>query len=177
MGKSYLTREKIISKYDRVLIADPMEEYYKALSFSNTEALLTYCLEHRVFRVRNSNVYEFDDLVYSAMQAENCLLVIEESQRYLPAKGNLSSMFSDMIFRGRHYACSVLLIMQRFSSTHIDVRSQWTQIYTFRQTEKLDTNWLRQTTGYELEELENLAPGMYYHITPHSVELLGNKFS
>ena len=170
-GKSFLFDE-YIKKFPRVLLMDPLQEHKNFIEFENIEDLIAHCLAHKTFHVSISDIREFPSLCHISMGLTRCVLAVEESQRFLPSRGNLDPYFLETVYRGRHRAVSILLIMQRLSTVHIEPRSQWTKIITFQQSDLNDTTWLRNTTGNDLECLENLEIGEYYEITPHTKKLM-----
>ena len=169
MGKTRWTRAYLKTQH-RVILIDPMGEH-AGVEFENTDDMIDYIKEYRVFRVRTENVSDFPMVCAIAYAARRCVLVVEESQRVLPA-GNkeLPSTFSDIVYRGRHRRVSLILISQRASTIHIAGRSQWTRLIIFNQTEPADVQWLLNTTGFDLDPA-NLPQSHYYDVRPGGFEL------
>jgi DNA helicase HerA-like ATPase len=166
-GKSYFLKN-LLHNENRVILMDCLGEYEKFQSFVSRYDLINYCLTHKIFRVSSQEFEDFPNLCHLAMGLTHCVLAIEEAQRFFPAKSFLNEYFSEIVYRGRHRAVSIIMVAQRPSSLHITPRSQWTKIISFQQTDKHDTDWLRQTSGYNLINLEKLNVGEYYEITPHT---------
>jgi len=139
--------------------------------FQDTDAMIDHIMENRVFRVRTEAIDDFPMVCSIAYAARRCVLVVEESQRVLPS-GNkeLPPSFSDIIYRGRHRRCSLILISQRASTIHIAGRSQWTRLIIFNQTEPNDVAWLLNTTGFDLDPA-NLPQGHYYDVNPGNFQV------
>jgi DNA helicase HerA-like ATPase len=171
-GKSFLAKEILIQQFKRLLIACPTdEEYPNAVEFETIEEYWEHVSKHKIFRVLNRNVFDLNALLAIGLELGNCCVCIEEAQRYMPVHSTLSDQMLKFILEGRHRNMSGILISQRPSKVNIDIRSQWTRIFSFWQTEKADVDWLRGVTGFDLEKLESLRVGEYYEITPHSAEI------
>lgn len=171
MGKTLWTR-KYIRALKRVIILDPLSEYDGATTFEEFSDLVSHVESNNVFRVGYPNMTDFDRLCDLARCIDQCTLVCEESQRIIPPRMLLSESFEDLIYRGRHTRTSLILVAQRASTVNIAVRSQWSRMVTFRQTEPRDLSWIEDATGLEIEkEISGLDKWEYYDITPKSCEL------
>ncbi len=63
------------------------------------------------------------------------LVVVDEADRYLPsAQGKRDGLLEDLVLRGRHRGCSLLLCTQRPALVGYDVRSQANRIVVYRLT-------------------------------------------
>lgn len=94
------------------------------------------------------------DLVYSS---GDLLFVIEEIDTFLSinSKGN-DFNFLNIIQRGRHRNIDVIGITQRPYSIPAILRSQAKIIYSFRQFENRDIEWLRQVFSEQAERARDL---------------------
>lgn len=161
----------MLKEYNRVIIIDPMDEY-TAQEFDDLGDMVDHITSHKIFRCKTINTSEFESLCLVCMEVGNITLVIEEAQRVLPSRSQMPEAFEDVIFRGRHRAVNVVLVAQRASSVNINVRSQYSRIVTFNQSERADVQWLEDVSGYDLPDLKDLSIGEYYDITPKKCEKL-----
>jgi len=165
-GKTQWTK-RFIRGLPRVIIVDPLDEYDGLLAES-TEALIDAIENRKVFTVRTLLLEDFPFICQVARVAGPCTLVVEETQRILPPRVDVPESFSDLIYRGRHYGVSVVMVSQRPMTVNLVARSQWTQLITFRQVETSDVRWIQQVTG-SVADL-NLPILSYFHFTLHGVE-------
>lgn len=152
----------------RVIVLDPLGKI-PCQYFDDLEELADHTMNNRVFRVGSEYVPDFPSLCAVCKVVKDNTFVIEESQRVIPPRTDLDPAFEDLIYRGRHDRVSILAIAQRPSTVHIALRSQFTRLIVFRQTEVSDLRWIEQVTGEDLA-LSELAILEYYDITPNGVE-------
>lgn len=91
------------------------------------------------------------------------LVAVDEADRYLPtAQGHRDGMLADLVLRGRHMGCSLLLCTQRPALVGTDVRSQASRIVVFRLSAEDDikavTKIAPELRGRE-SEIESLPRG------------------
>ena len=164
MGKTQWTKG-FLRTQKRVIVLDPQGEY-NFLEFDNAHSLIDYVYKKKIFRVECSDLREFPTLCFGSTLIPKTLLVIEESQRVLAPKQKLPLEFEDIVYRGRHSETSLLLVAQRATTIDIAVRSQFSQLIVFRQTEKHDLNWISDVTGEDFNEVvHGLKQLEYLHIT------------
>lgn len=169
MGKTVWSKNYIRTQ-KRVVIIDPQGEY-NYQEFDKADDLISYIYKRKIFRVKCCDLREFTNLCFGVTLVPNTLLVIEESQRILAPKLKIPQDFEDIIYRGRHTETSLLLIAQRATTIDIAVRSQFSQLVVFRQSEKGDLNWLSDVTGHDLnDEVLNLKVLEYLHITSTGIQ-------
>src|SRR5882672_2183136 len=165
MGKTRWTRAFLRSQ-ERVLVMDTQVEH-DGILFNDLGDMIEHIMKYRTFRVRTEFVDDFPLLCSIAFAAGKCWLVIEETQRILPAsRMEPPAAFLDVIYRGRHKQVNVLMVSQRPSTVHISARSQWSRIVTFRQTEPADVDWITNVSGFQAINPLTLPPSTYYEITP-----------
>jgi len=165
MGKTRWTRSFLKSQ-SRVFVMDTQVEH-DGILFNDLGDMIEHVMTYRTFRVRTEFVPDFDMLCKIAYAAGRCWLVIEETQRILPAsRMEPPAAFLDIIYRGRHKQVNVLMVSQRPSTVHIAARSQWTRIITFRQTEPADVAWITNVSGFDVNPL-TLPQSHYFDITPN----------
>lgn len=157
-GKTYWANE-FMQEHPRVLIADAGFEDFDATYVYNYPDLVEYLQDHetfnsgRVFRIG----YDFPpgehDLIFStALELRDLLLVLEEADRFdfsLPD-------YQNVVYRGRHFGISLLLVSLSPRNIPTEVRRQATRIVSFRQIFPDDIKWLAEIIGedaYKLVEL------------------------
>lgn len=156
-GKSQYTK-RIIKQHKRIIVIDPQIEYEALPMCDDLRSLADHINRNpRMFRVRYSDLRDFDAICDMASQVDNTLLIVEESQRIIPPNSKLTPAFENLVYRGRHSGTSIHLVAQRPTTVNIAVRSQYYEIISFRQTEKRDIGWITDVTGFEVEnDLRNL---------------------
>jgi hypothetical protein len=177
MGKSRWTKRYLKTK-KRVMICDGMDEH-EGQKFEDLSEMLDHCEQYPTFRVRSEWWQDAPMMAAIAMSVNDpkrfgegkkipeLVLAIEESQRALPAGAKpLPSSIENALYRGRHHHVTLVAISQRPSTVHIGLRSQWTRLVVFHQTEGADLNWLHQQTGEPEEAFSSLKPGEYFEFTP-----------
>jgi hypothetical protein len=168
MGKTRWSRAFLRSQ-SRVIVMDPMLEH-DGIVFDDLGDMIDHLMRYPTFRVRTEFLDDFPMLCSIVFATGRCWLVVEETQRILPAsRKELPAPFLDLIYRGRHKRVSLLMISQRPSTVHIAARSQWTRIITFNQTEPADIGWIQSASGFDVDPA-TLPPSWYYEITPTTFE-------
>lgn len=169
MGKSLWTKRHV-ARLPRLLVCDPQAEYASTLYCDDVGGLIARLQKMpRAFRLSTPDVEQFGLLSEAAMTVGRCWLVVDEAQRVLPPHTDLPAEFQDVVYRGRHPEVSLLVVAQRPTTVHLTARSQWNRIVTFCQTEKADTNWIRQVSGFDVEPRE-LGKFEYYDIAATGYE-------
>lgn len=169
-GKSFFAN-KFLWNYSRVAIIDPMQEYegLKCFDLEEVEKFTRY--SPHLFRVCLDRP-DLAEAVFSwGYNRGDMVIAVEEAQRVLPGgSAQIPEPILDAIYRGRHVNLSIVIIAQRASTVNIHVRSQWTRIIAFRQTEPDDIKYIMNQTGERLD-LAALPPWHYFDITPTGVTL------
>lgn len=166
MGKTRWTRAYLNAiREPRIIVMDTQVEH-DGILFADLGELIDHVMHYRTFRVRTEFVDDFPLLCSIAYAAGNCCLVVEETQRVLPASNREPpSSFLDIVYRGRHRRVSLIMVSQRPSTVHIAARSQWNRIICFRQTEPADVDWIESVAGVSIDPL-SLPQSAFYEITP-----------
>lgn len=169
-GKSLFFKTRVLPYYNRALIATPTDESYPyAREFHSDKALIRYAVENRVCRVlkRCRDQYDLSVLAATAMALGNSAFCCDEAAVYFRnQRAALTPILQDIIFRSRHRNVDVVLMAQRASTLNIDIRSQATEIITFRQIIEADIRALQYVAGKEaVPDLATLPVGSYYRIT------------
>lgn len=164
MGKTQWVRQ-YIRALKRVIAQDPMQEYEGMVSFETIPELIDHVQEYPAFHVRYEYADQFEMLCKVAWAAQNVTLLIEEAQRVIPPVGELPDIFTDLVYRGRHRRVSLILVAQRAHTIHIAVRSQFTGMVIFRQTERADVKWIQDVSGFDIDP-SGLKPLEFYMVKP-----------
>lgn len=166
MGKTRWTRAYLDAiKRPRIFVMDTQVEH-SGILFDGLGGMIDHVLHYPTFKVRTEYVDDFPMLCSIAYAAGHCCLVVEETQRVLPASyREPPSSFLDIVYRGRHRGVSLVMVSQRPSTVHIAARSQWNRIVCFRQTEPADVDWIESVAGVSIDPL-SLPQSHYYEITP-----------
>jgi DNA helicase HerA-like ATPase len=175
MGKSNYIKG-YLSELHRVIILDPLDEY-PGKDYTDIGEMIDYLESLKPdepFKVKSTNILHLDAMGEIVDSINDVTFIIEEAQRCLPAsRQELPDSLQRIIFLGRHFGRSLVIAAQRPSIVHIAARSQWTRIVTFNLTEVGDVKWLEGTSGYDVEnenDIRKLSVGDYFEITPGGFE-------
>jgi len=162
-GKSTLAK-KIIATHDRVVVFDPLSEYHGGLVLESFNDLVRYFETQApdsfflVCRFRGATLDETEQIYdYAARACDeigNLLVVIEEAEMFLNSRNEISYI-NNLISFGRHRGISILAIGRRPVEIAIRIRAQFTSIFSFRQTEPRDLQYL-EAWGFSSQELQSL---------------------
>jgi DNA helicase HerA-like ATPase len=177
-----------LSELKRVIILDPLAEY-PGLEFDDIAGMISHLESINAknlkteFCVKSCNVLDLENLCEIVADGDrrddpNAMrdihFIVEEAQRCIPASGErLPEALKKIIFQGRHFKRHIIIAAQRPSLVNIMVRSQWNRIVAFNLTEPADTDWIRNTSGFDIEsedDIKMLPMGDYLEITPGSIE-------
>ena len=175
-GKTYYANEYLY-EYNRVIIIDPLDEY-AGLAFNTYSDLIMHCMDNPIFRVKMIDIQPdtLEEVSSIAYGLGSCCLCVEEAQRSIPwGREELPESFADILYRGRHLNLSLVVVAQRASTINIALRSQYTKIISFSQTEQADLEWLFKCTGYkEVYDLRTFTGHEHFIITPSGIEKISN---
>ncbi len=123
------------------------------------DELIEHVKSHKLFSVKSLHRDDLPMLCAVANGASDCTLVIEEAQAMAPQSSeNLPEALEDVIYRGRHYNTTLVMVAQRASTIHIAARSQWRRLLVFGQSEDRDLSWLAGQTRLDEDEIYALPP-------------------
>lgn len=166
-GKSTLAK-KIIRRYSRVIVFDPLSEYHGGLVVRNFDEFASYFLVARkdffvVCRFQEDSEalvsLSYEMAAKAVWELSDCLLVLEESEQFLDSQ-NRESFINYLISFGRHRKISLLGIGRRPTELAIKLRAQFTSIISFQQTEPNDLRYM-EAIGFEDSELTGLEEYKY----------------
>lgn len=171
-GKTTLAK-KIRSKFSKVITFDPLSEY-DGIIFTDFESFSSYVMSlipdwgNSKFNItcRFTSDIDVESGLEFTRSLTDTLLVIEETEIYLNPRNPNRSLIEHIRY-GRHYNISLLCVARRSMEFNIDLRSQYSSIYTFRQSEERDLEVLKQ---YEFNETE------IRNLQPHSYIFIGEDF-
>lgn len=166
-GKTVLNKYILIKKFPRVLIIDPNDEY-KGLEFNSLNELIEYVEKHQVYKIKIFRLDWFEQICEIVLELGNVTLLVDEAQRVLPVREKMPEVFQEIVFQGRHKNINLILTSQRPSKVNIDIRSQFSKMFLFNQTEKKDIDWI-EDVSFDVPEISNLSKFEYYEITPDSI--------
>lgn len=107
------------------------------------------------------------DLVY---KCGNITFLVEEIDSFLTINtAGLDREFLNIVQRGRHREVELIGITQRPYAMPAILRSQCKELYTFRQFEKRDLEWLRGILGDRADEVEGLQQFEYIEFVEGSI--------
>jgi len=170
-GKSTLAK-RIIQRWKRVIVFDPLAEYTGGEVVYSFDAFCDYALEHKdaasftvICRFVGDTTSE-SDLSYEhaakiVRELRNCLLVLEESELFIDSR-TYDSAINWLISFGRHNGVSLIGIGRRPTELCVKLRSQFTTVVSFAQTEPNDLAYM-EGLGFDAEELSEL--DLYEFIT------------
>ena len=154
------------SSYERTIVFDPLSEYHGGLVCRSFDEFVSYFTSEypRTFKIvcrfRGETIEETDEMYDKAARAVweigNCLLVVEEAEQFL-SSGNESHFINYLISFGRHKQISILALGRRPVEISIKLRAQFTSIFSFRQTEPRDLEYL-SLWGFSPGDLSTLEP-------------------
>lgn len=168
-GKT-ITARRMVEEVGRAMIVDGgfAEDDFPGIRMGSFWEFHDYMKRNAdgLFRVRFCPTRaEFPYVCRWAKEAGDCLLVVDEADRYLRL-GDLDPEFMDLVMRGRHYGAnagvSLVIVAQNPMQVPIDVRRCSTSIIAFNNAEPADVEWLGKMMGRDMEPVfPMLKPGQY----------------
>jgi hypothetical protein len=168
-GKSTLIRELIKDK-KRLIVYDTLGEYTEGGAVVYDYATLCQALtklHDKTFRIIFQPLNpcrEFSavcDIIYSI---GNICFAVEEIDTFLCLNASgLDDNFLNIVQRGRHNDIELIGVTQRPFTIPAILRSQCKALYTFRQFEQRDIDWIKGMIGAEAEKVRDLKNFEYLH--------------
>lgn len=107
---------------------------------------------------------EFGDICELVYDCGDITFLVEEIDTFLSLNpAGLDRRFLNIVQRGRHRDIELIGITQRPYTMPAILRSQCKELYTFRQFEQRDIDWLRGILGHQADEVKNLKQFEYLH--------------
>jgi hypothetical protein len=174
-GKSHFTND-LIYKFPRTIILDPKRQYDGKL-LNSMASIKKYTEGNPVFRVMTGNVLLFTDLCRHAFDESKrsglgITLCVEETQRVIPDKNKkICDGLYDIVYRGGSVRVNLVMVAQRLTSIPITVRSQYTKLVTFNQTEPEDLKYFKSISQDPIMlEIPRLPVREYIEITTQQIQ-------
>lgn len=156
-GKSWWTK-LYHEKFSRCVVYDPAasfdveewvdpEEIFTRLTSEKPPATFDYGF------IQSEAVEGIGHLMFAV--GNNCFIIEELASVFDKGLMKTPEWAKNLIFFGRHQACSLVLVAQRPTYIPIDFRSQANRVITFCQHEGSDMDWL--TEFYGRERMKRLA--------------------
>lgn len=181
-GKTTLQRE-IINSRPRAFILDAGFQEFSAIHFTDHESLREY-LDTRGIHGGNFRAsYTPLESEYATMfgwarqigdQGEELTLVLEECDRFPTVDSKPA--FEELVTRGRHYGVHIGALSTYPFAVNPLLRRQATRIFSFRQNEPRDLEWLSKAMSPDaLSAIQELNDYEYVCWTPRTRELIKGK--
>lgn len=159
-GKTTLTRS-LIGEMRRVVIIDPMDQ------FPDAPALTVSGLHHEIatlplrqdYRARLiiTGVPAFDYVARLVLWRGDLTLLVDEVDIFAS-----SPMLREIVMRGRHARVNLIATSRRPAEVPRDLTSQASELYSFRQAEPRDLDYLRKYFGSSVtDQLPTLSEFSY----------------
>jgi energy-coupling factor transporter ATP-binding protein EcfA2 len=164
-GKSKLLAA-LSAKHPRRLVIDPKNQFPEIRLLDVKVELAEFLAAHPfpqpfAVRVCPISVEEFDTAIYLALWRKHVALSIDEADMFSGGKA-----LKEAIMRGRHDAVSILATTRRPYEIPRDLSSQAGELYSFRQHERRDLDYMRTYFGdAALEILPELDDHAYMRYT------------
>lgn len=163
-GKSTLAK-RIISHFKRVIVFDPLSEYAGDTIVNSLELFaetVTPLSDSDAFTIVCRFVHEsleettlaYDYAARIVWDIGDILLVLEETEMFLDSF-NKDSFINYLISFGRHRNVSLVGIGRRPAEIAVKLRSQFTSVFSFTQSEPRDLYYFEQL-GFDTAELSTL---------------------
>lgn len=160
-GKTTYIKNQI-SLYNRVIIFDLLGEftYYETANnlrnffqkLSNRKGDNFFVLDY--FNPKNSDE-DFRVVCEAVNRLKDIMLVVDEID-YFCSSHSIPKEFDEIVKRGRHQALQLIVATRRPHEIPPIIRSQVSQLITFRHIEPRDLQYLREIIDLPEEEISNL---------------------
>lgn len=138
-------------KRARVIIYDPMDEYYGDLVSSENEFIRSASRGASITRFFEPKLlHPILDLI---CDYGNCLLVIDEADRVFPRKKDMSPVVDEILRRGRHYNIGIVWASQRPTMCHTDLLGVSAMVVVGRLVSIADAQYVRCNYGIDIQAI------------------------
>lgn len=162
-GKTTLAK-KLVKGSKRVIVIDTLGEWGSKFGYDTLIQpiqLIDYLITHKTYKLafypKNQTDFNFACEVFFALRSID--LVIEEID-FWAKSSYIPDELSWLVRYGRHRNIRLIGIVRRSMSMPILIRSQARYIYTFKQTEPQDLEYMGLFYPYP-ERIKNLPPHQY----------------
>ncbi len=166
-GKSKLLNEMLYEKgNERSIVYDFKNEIDATLRTNDLNKLYHHC-NGVFFRVVVSDPLLFPSLCAMVETMRNVAFGIDEIQTVVMGSKQLNESLQRLIFAGTKQRISLHIATQRPGVLHINMRSQFTKVFTFNQSEESDRKWIATSSGEGklFDEIQRLKPHHFISYT------------
>lgn len=163
-GKTHLSK-RLLEAHRRVFIVDTVHEYPGLISYSFDDLAENYASVNGspfILTLRPEDPLDVEYLFRLAWVARECCVVLEEADQWVSST-SMSADLSRLISLGRHRKISLIAIARVVPEVPIQLRRQFTEFYSFRQSEPRDLELL-SSYGFDSEALAQLPDHEYLSI-------------
>jgi hypothetical protein len=149
--------KRLIPKYDRIIVIDPMWEYDGQTICESLESFRQYFDTFGTYgkfyiSYRKKNQIDYDAIFRACWSLGNVLLVCEEADLII---GSRNKYFDQLVGQGRHRNIHIICIARRVPDVDKDFRAQATSFFSFYQSEPDDIGHL-QEWGFQTDLIPTL---------------------
>ena len=167
-GKSKLLNDVLYERgNERSIVYDFKNEIDATLRTNDLNKLYHHCKDGVFFRVVVSDPLLFPALCAMVGTMKNVTFGIDEIQTVVMGSKQLNEALKRLIFVGTKNRISLHIATQRPGVLHIDLRSQFTMVYTFNQSEEADRKWIATASGHKqlFDDVQQLKPHHFISFT------------
>lgn len=153
-GKTYLEKNGLLPHYKSVFVFDTDEEFD----------------EYPRYLPQTDSPKELDKIAKVIYAKGNCLLVVSESEIYLPVNQGLPPNVFKIITRGRRRNVGLLADTRRIANLNKTVFGLSDHCFIFRHFSPTDHDYLKGFIPRDVRELASLPNYHFWHYTMGEVE-------
>jgi hypothetical protein len=165
-GKSHVVKNYLIGEHKRCIIYDTQGEYTQGVVFEDFESLKKFWANNfdKNFRIiyRPLNHSKFSELCELVYLCGKLLFVVEELDLVAGTYDD-DINFQSVLKRGRHQEISFVGISQRPFGINRNITSQAKEVYSFRQIEPRDIDYLKYYLGEGAELIQELKKYHFFY--------------
>lgn len=153
-GKSHLEK-KLLPMYNEVFVFDPLDEFGE--------------FPHYV--PQTDSPMELDRIAKEIWNRWNCLLVVSESELYMPVNQNLPPNVFKIVARGRHHNVGIVADTRRIANLNKTCfgLSEWQ--FIFRHFSPNDLDYLSKFVSEDVKKLRDLEDYHFWVVHRNKVEV------
>jgi hypothetical protein len=163
-GKSYLTKNRLLGHWSRLLVFDTQREYSDGLIVRDPVACLDWLLKKdpKRFRIiaRPQTDWAVSVFLKLAWILEDLLVVCEEVDLFTSAQ-RIHPDLSRLVKYGRHRGIDLIAIARRPAEISRHLTAQADLVLSFRQEEPRDLEYFAKISKENSEALQTLKVGEY----------------
>jgi len=167
-GKSALLNDLLYQRgNERSIIYDFKNEIDATLRTNDLQKLYRTCKDGVFFRVVVSDPFVFPALCAMVNTMKGVTFAIDEIQTVVQNRKAMNEALMQLIFAGTKQRINMYMTTQRPMKMHADLRSQFTKLIVFNQSEPQDLKWVSEAAGDHMlfQEVQRLKPHHYITVT------------